>query len=296
MRTLEEYQVVLPPVACADIATLAGQALIYCPEDEYEIMVRDYLFTPFGLTATIRFDPDGEIVDKKLSAGSWHDLLNAAVEILALRAGIDQDDPAQWTSMAEIHSEWHTVFDDPAIISDLAWSNIFVIPSLEDNTELLSSILDGTITIEQARAASVNEKDFQNDYFIRHNGVVLDDTWSLDENELDEAISEAKKTDDVVLFGLLDDTSEQFMHTIGLNERAWPEIVVRNLDPHLSPFLIRTLVAMHEMAEIAPVAGRIPDGIMPGGLRLVPVEVATVHEEFPRADGGSGVLEIVLPL
>lgn len=295
MRTLEEYSVVLPPVACADIAIRTGQALIYCPEDGTEIMVRDYLFTPFGLTATIRFDPDGSIVDKKLSAGSWHDLLNAAVEMIAMSNGIDRNCEEDWPLMAQILSDWQTILDDPATIDDLAAARIFVIPGLENDQELLSGVLAGTIGIDAARAAAVNAVDFQNDQSLRRNGVVLDDTWSQDENEIEEAIANAALEDEVVLFGVLDDEA-QFLHTIGLSENAWPEIVVRNLDPHLSPFLLRMIVAMHEMAGVAPSAGRIPDEIMPGGLRLREVERYLVHETFPRADGGTGVLEVVFPL
>jgi hypothetical protein len=295
MRTLEEYSVVLPPVACADIATMAGQALIVCPDDDCEIMVRDYLFTPFGLTATVRFDPNGAIADKKLSAGSWHDLLNAAIETLARRAGIDQEDEEDWPRMALLLSEWQTVLDDATIIADLAAERIFVIPGLEGRQELLGSILDGTVTMDEARAAAVNPVDFENDQALRRSGVVLDDTWSQDENEIDEAIANATLEDEVVLFGILDD-QDQFLHTIGLSEYAWPEIVVRNLDPHLSPFLLRTIVAMHEMAGVVPTAGRIPDEIMPGGLRLRAVDRAVAHETFPRADGGTGILEVVFPL
>lgn len=295
MRTLEEYSVVLPPVACADIATMAGQALIVCPDDDSEIMVRDYLFTPFGLTATIRFDPNGGIADKKLSAGSWHDLLNAAIETLALRAGIDQEDESQWPLMAAMLSEWQAVLDDAAIIADLASERIFVIPGLENSQDLLGSILAGTITIDEARTAAVNETDFHGDQTLRRSGVVLDDTWSQDENEIDEAIENATLEDEVVLFGVLDDQN-QFLHTIGLSENAWPEIVVRNLDPHLSPFLLRTIIAMHEMAGMAPTEGRIPDHVMPGGLRLCSVDRGVVHDEFPRADGGTGTLEVVFPL
>jgi len=295
MRTLEEYSVVLPPVACADIATMAGQALIVCPDDDCEIMVRDYLFTPFGLTATIRFDPNGAIADKKLSAGSWHDLLNAAIETLARNGGIDQDDEEDWPRMASLLSDWQTVLDDAAIIADLAAERIFVIPGLEGRQDLLGSILDGTVTMEQARAAAVNPVDFENDQSLRRSGVVLYDTWSQDENEIDEAIANAALEDEVVLFGVIDDRN-QFLHTIGLSELAWPEIVVRNLDPHLSPFLLRTIVALHEMAGVVPTEGRIPDGIMPGGLRLRTLDRATVHEAFPRADGGTGILEVVFPL
>lgn len=295
MRTLEEYSVVLPPVACADIATTAGQALIICPDDDSEIMVRDYLFTPFGLTATVRFDPDGGIADKKLSAGSWHDLLNAAIETLALQAGIDRDDEEDWPRMATLLTEWQTVLDDAAIVDDLAAERIFVIPGLESRRELLGAILDGTVTIEQARAEAVNAVDFDNDQALRRRGVVLDDTWSQDENEIDEAIAGATLEEEVVLFGVLDDEN-QFLHTIGLSKCEWPEIVVRNLDPHLSPFLLRTIVAMHEMAGRTPTAGRIPDDVMPGGLRLYPVERDVVHDAFPRADGGTGVLEVVFPL
>lgn len=295
MRTLEEYSVVLPPIACADVATVAGQALIVCPDDDTEIMVRDYLFTPFGLTATIRFDPDGGIADKKLSAGSWHDLLNAAIETLAQRGGIDQEDVEQWPRMAALLSEWNDVLDDPAIIADLAAERIFVISSLEGQPDLLGSILDGTITIDVARDAAVNVVDFQNDQSLRRSGVVLDDTWSQDENEIDEAIANAALEDNVVLFGILDDEN-QFLHTIGLSDNAWPEILVRDLDPHLSPFLLRSIIAMHEMNGIAPTAGRIPDEIMPGGLRLRHVDRSIVHERFPRADGGTGTLEVVFPM
>lgn len=295
MRTLEEYSVVLPPVACADIATMAGQALIYCPEDESEIMVRDYLFTPFGLTATVRFDPDGSIADKKLSAGSWHDLLNAAIETIAMRNGIDHDAPEDWALMEQIFHDWQAVLDAPAIVDDLASARIFVIPGLEDKPDVLGGILDGTITMDVARANAVNVVDFENDKSLRRNGVVIDDTWSQDEAEIEAAIADAALEDEVVLFGVLDDPN-LFMHTIGLSENAWPEIVVRNLDPHLSPYLLRTIVALHEMAGVAPSPGRIPDDVMPGGLRLRELDRHLVHETFPRADGGTGVLEVVFPL
>ncbi|MFZ3482165.1 hypothetical protein [Sphingomonas sp. 3-13AW] len=295
MRTLEEYAVELPPVASAAIDRTAGQALIHCPDDGSDMLVRDYLFTPFGLTATLRFDPNGSIASKKLSAGSWHDLFNAAIDVIATRAGIDPNGEADWIRIATLVSEWHSVLDDPALIDDLASERIFVIPGLENNPCLLENVLAGTVTATQARAAALNPNDFENDKILRTLGVVLDDTWSLDENELDAAIAKAATEHEIVLFGILDGDS-QFLHTIGLSELKWPEIMVRNLDPHLSPFLLRTIVGMHEFAGIAPSPGRIPETIMPGGLRLKALASPAVQEVSPRADCGCGTLEVVFPL
>ena len=150
--------------------------------------------------------------------------------------------------------------------------------------------------MEEAFEAAITEDHFDADHTVRKHAVVLDDAWSMDEDELDEAVEDALEQDEVALFGLLDD-ERQFLHTIGLHGRGWPEIVVRDVDPHLSPYLLRRIVAAHEDAGVVPCPGRMPKSVMPGGLRLRLVPDATIKEEFPRALSMNGmVLEVDFPL